>query len=383
MKQVFSVALAMAAQVAHARLQTFQMDNGWQVRFDADDCSLKVDKIVQGQGTSHVTVFEADEHMLSVGRGDIDDYTVMTSGNIERFPKRGSKSAVMMCDESSITNSTSSFNVTGKIVIHEADERNEAVTTDFTMKLDAEDSHRLKFKAEALEAYSAENDTNYLSMTYHSPIDEEIYGMGLQYSEWNFKGKIVPLISEEAGVGRGIQPITAVQNKNGGGGGLSTTSYAPAAQYITNKQRGMIFDSRSTGIAFFDGTLSTEMLYWHETGISGTIMWGEDPLALAQTLSKTVGTMRPLPEWALKGAIVGIVGGQEFVDEKYAMMKAGGLPMCGIWMQDWVGEHTYPEGTRLIWNWQLKRDYYYDWDRMVTDWEMDGVRPLIYINPYI
>ena len=178
--------------------------------------------------------------------------------------------------------------------------------------------------------------------------------MGLQYSEWNFKGKTVPLISDEAGVGRGIQPITFVQNKHGGGGGSSTTSYAPAAQYITNKQRGFIFDSRSTGIAYFDDKKATEMLYWHETGVSGTILWGEDILELAQTLSKTVGTMRPLPEWALQGAIVGIVGGQEFVDEKYALMKENELPMAGIWMQDWVGEHTYPEGTRLIWNWQLK-----------------------------
>jgi len=63
----------------------------------------------------------------------------------------------------------------------------------------------------------------------------------------------VPLISEEAGVGRGLQPITAMGNEFAGGqGGTSTTSYAPAAQYITNKQRGFIFEPRSTGIAFFD-----------------------------------------------------------------------------------------------------------------------------------
>ncbi len=57
--------------------------------------------------------------------------------------------------------------------------------------------------------------------------------------------------------------------------------------------------------------------------------------------------------------------------------------MVGIWMQDWVGEHTYPEGTRLLWNWQLKTDWYPDWDRMVSDWAVDGVKPFIYINPYI
>lgn len=98
------------------------------------------------------------------------------------------------------------------------------------------------------------------------------------------------------------------------------------------------------------------MLYWHEDTISGTLLWGENPLALSQELSKTVGTMTALPEWVTKGAVVGIVGGQDFVDEKYAAMKNLGLPMVGIWMQDWVGEKKYPEGTRLIWNWQLSQD---------------------------
>jgi len=44
------------------------------VKFDADTCSLKVDKIVQGQGTSHVTMFEADKNMLTIGKGDVDEY---------------------------------------------------------------------------------------------------------------------------------------------------------------------------------------------------------------------------------------------------------------------------------------------------------------------
>lgn len=54
-----------------------------------------------------------------------------------------------------------------------------------------------------------------------------------------------------------------------------------------------------------------------------------------------------------------------------------------MWMQDWVGEHKFTEGVRLLWNWQLNRDWYYDWDSMVDEWAVDGVKPLIYINPYI
>lgn len=57
--------------------------------------------------------------------------------------------------------------------------------------------------------------------------------------------------------------------------------------------------------------------------------------------------------------------------------------MVGIWMQDWVGQYNFPEGTRLLWNWQLNREWYYDWDNMVSTWALDGVKPFIYINPYI
>lgn len=41
-------------------------------------------------------------------------------------------------------------------------------------------------------------------MSYASDTDEEIYGMGLQYTVWDFKGRSVPLISAEGGVGRGL-----------------------------------------------------------------------------------------------------------------------------------------------------------------------------------
>jgi len=54
-------------------------------------------------------------------------------------------------------------------------------------------------------------------MKYHSPKDEEIYGLGLQYTEWDFKGKKAHIISSEGGVGRGLQPVTFVANNFEGG----------------------------------------------------------------------------------------------------------------------------------------------------------------------
>ena len=51
-------------------------------------------------------------------------------------------------------------------------------------------------------------------------------------------------------------------------------------------------------------------------------------------------------------------------------------------MQDWVGTFEFPEGVRLLWNWELNRKYYPNWDNMLADWKKDGVRPMVYMNPY-
>jgi len=175
----FNIALALAA-AASAKVQTVYLENDWQVQFDAANCDFKVNKIVYGQSTSHVTVFEADKHLLSVGRGNVDDYVIMTAGNIQKFPERQSKSALMVCDEVTQKNGDSEFNITGRIVIDEAETQGgEPKTTDFSLQFSAKDVHKIGFKAEAKEAYSEENGTNYLSMSYKSPVDEEIYGMGL------------------------------------------------------------------------------------------------------------------------------------------------------------------------------------------------------------
>ena len=82
-----------------------------------------------------------------------------------------------------------------------------------------------------------------------------------------------------------------------------------------------------------------------------TIISGGDIKQLAGSVSKKIGTMKALPEWILDGAVVGLQGGQHVIDGTYAQLKEAGLKMSAVWMQDWVGTHSYPEGDRLQWNW--------------------------------
>lgn len=53
---------------------------------------------------------------------------------------------------------------------------------------------------------------NRLFLTYASSRDERFYGFGEQFSRMEFKGKRVPVLVQEQGIGRGDQPITFAAN---------------------------------------------------------------------------------------------------------------------------------------------------------------------------
>lgn len=53
---------------------------------------------------------------------------------------------------------------------------------------------------------------NRVFLTYASSRDERFYGFGEQFSRVEFKGKRVPVLVQEQGIGRGDQPITFAAN---------------------------------------------------------------------------------------------------------------------------------------------------------------------------
>lgn len=56
-------------------------------------------------------------------------------------------------------------------------------------------------------------DFDFMELVFDSDVKEKIYGMGLQYTESNLKGKKVHVITAEGGVGRGLEPLTTMLNQ--------------------------------------------------------------------------------------------------------------------------------------------------------------------------
>lgn len=118
------------------------------------------------------------------------------------------------------------------------------------------------------------------------------------------------IISSEGGIGRGLKPVTFVANHMGGQGGNPTTSYTASYTHLTSENRGFLFNTTALGFVDFRDKLESKVVFWHEKSVDLHLIYGEDPKSLAGSLSKKIGTMQPLPDWIMNGAIVALEGGQ-------------------------------------------------------------------------
>eukprot|EP00392_Amoebophrya_sp_AT5.2_P002082 g2087.t1 len=90
-----------------------------------------------------------------------------------------------------------------------------------------------------------------------------------------------------------------------------------------------------------------------------------------------------LPSWVGSGAILGVEGGMEKVDERLEAVYAAGVPLAGVWIQDWSGLVTTSFAKRVIWDWALDESYYAHFRRWSKKWLARNVRVLTYVNPYL
>jgi sulfoquinovosidase len=126
---------------------------------------------------------------------------------------------------------------------------------------------------------------------------------------WDFKGKAVPIITVEGGVGRGLEPLTAILNTfYNHAGGSELTSYSASWTYLSSRKHHVSFDTSALGLFKFDKD-RTKIYAWHENTIKMRLGYGKTIKDLAAKQSLSLGTMKALPGWALDGAIVSMQGG--------------------------------------------------------------------------
>jgi alpha-glucosidase (family GH31 glycosyl hydrolase) len=255
----------------------------------------------------------------------------------------------------------------------------------FSVQFSARSGSRLGFEVKLTPEYPA-TDVNAVwraVLVYESSFFESFYGFGEQYTVFNMKGRRLPVISQEQGIGRGEEPLTTVINQlNPGSSGDWHTSYAPVPHYITNTKRSLFLENYEYSV--FDMTQPGSVSVEADSNIlKGQIVYGDSIAQLIENYTDFCGRMDALPEWMDNGAIAGIQGGTAKVTEIIEKFKAHNVPLAGIWLQDWVGQRETLIGKRLWWNWELDAYHYPNWGELVENIHETGAKVLGYVNPFL
>ncbi len=222
---------------------------------------------------------------------------------------------------------------------------------------------------------------SFLWISAMSSKDERFYGFGHQYSYIDMKGKLVPIITREQGNGRGLEPLTTLQNlfMHYGGGSWDTT-YIAVPQYVTSKLSSLYLENYD--VCFFDlRNDDLSRIFVESENLYARIIHGTSFFDIIESYTQYTGRMNALPEWITNGSVVGMEGGESFVLSVYQKLVDFDVPISAFWLQDWVGLRDAPWGKALWWNWESDDESYPNWPSFVQSFRRKGIRMMTYVNP--
>ena len=224
---------------------------------------------------------------------------------------------------------------------------------------------------------------NRIYLTFPAAPGEHYYGCGETFSEFDLKGQRVRIwVAEHQNLRRLEKKMERLQT-----GAASLLPFEEYESYyaqptFTSSGRWALHVRGTSFMAFdfrTDGQITLEL--WQEAEI--LLLEADTFEDLSRKLSDELGTVPVLPDWVFDGVIPGIQRGPDVIEEKLAACREHGVPVAGIWCQDWCGCRRTGFGYQVMWNWEYDPDLYPDLPAWIAEWKKQGIRFLGYINPFL
>ena len=251
----------------------------------------------------------------------------------------------------------------------------------FSMFLCPESDERLHFALDVQTISTVEEPTR-TTLHLTSSSSERIMGMGEQFphDSLNLKGRRIPALSQEGGVGRGHPVITPlIEQFSRGSGGSEATTYFAMPHYLTTEQHSVFL--HNTEVSEFDFTADDEIaIEVYSTSIVGEALYGQTPLELIETFTEYTGRMPEPPEWIDNGAIVALARPLEESESIVAELLDAGAAISGVWNQTWSGINRTFIGEQVLWNWEQGEYDHPNWEQWVGNLNAQDIQVLCYVN---
>jgi hypothetical protein len=144
---------------------------------------------------------------------------------------------------------------------------------------------RLRFEVEVAEPY------NRVYLTHASSPEERFFSFGTQFTYFDMKGHLVPILIQEQGIGRGEQPVTWAVDWKAGAGGTPYSSYASVPHYMTSEARSLFLENYE--YSTFDLRESDRVqICVFSTWMRGQILSADTPGGLIEQYTEYSGRMR-------------------------------------------------------------------------------------------
>ena len=235
---------------------------------------------------------------------------------------------------------------------------------------------------DTLEMRAAAAGLNRFWFRLCAEMGERVWGCGEQMSYLNLRGRAFPLWTSEPGVGRDKSTsITQQADETGHAGGDYFTTNYPQPTFLSSRLYAAHLETTAYSVFDFRADDYHELQVW---ALPERIAFyaAPDLVGLVEKLSAAFGRPPRLPDWAMRGTIIGLKQGAR----SFALLDTyldAGVEVSALWCEDWTGVRETSFGTRLFWDWVWNPARYPALPERIAALRARGIRFLGYVNPYL